>query len=113
MSTSINVRLSDDLEEKLKKSVEEIKNNTPRGAEVNNSTVVRGALEEFMEKTEEEKNGIYKIPINLNSKNYDGEKLKKKLKEIILSLDNTPEEENLSAHLEMIFQKLSIELISK
>ena len=113
MATSINVRLSDELEQKLKKSVEEIKNNTPRGAEVNNSTVVRGALEEFMEKTEEEKKGIYKFPILLNVNNFDGEKLQKKLKEIILSLDNTKEEEILSAHLEMIYQKLSIELINK
>lgn len=113
MATSINVRLSDELENKLKNTVEEIKNTTPRGAEVNNSTVVRGALEEFMEKAEEEKKGIYKFPIPLNLEKEEGEKLQKKLKEIILSLSNSKEEDILSTHLEMIYQKLSFKLLEK
>ena len=113
MATSINVRLSDELEGKLKKSVEEIKFNTPRGAEVNNSTVVRGALEEFIEKKEEEKKGIYKFPIFLNLDEEESKNLQSKLKEIILSLGNKKEEDILSTHLEMIYQKVSIDLISK
>ena len=113
MATSINVRLSDELEERLKKSVEEIKNNTPRGAEVNNSTVVRGALEEFIEKTEEEKKGIYKFPISLNLDEEESKNLQSKLKEIILSLGSKKEEDILSGHLEMIYQKVAISLISK
>ena len=113
MATSINVRLSDELEENLKKTVEEIKNATPRGAEVNNSTIVRGALEEFIENVEEEKRGIYKFPIYLNLEKEEGEKLQKKLQEIILSLDNSKEENILSAHLEVIYQKLSLRLLEK
>lgn len=58
MATSINVRLSDELEEDLKRTVEEVKRDTPIGAEVNNSTIVRGALIEFMQKKEDRKNGI-------------------------------------------------------
>lgn len=113
MATSINVRLSDELEENLKKTVEEIKNSTPRGAEVNNSTVVRGALEEFIEKTEEEKQGIYKFPIYLNLEKEEGQKLQEKLQEIILSLGNSKEEDILSVHLEMIYQKLSLRLLER
>ena len=106
MATSINVRLSDELEESLK-------NATPRGAEVNNSTIVRGALEDFIENIEEEKEGTYKFPIPLNLEKESGKKLKKKLQEIILSLGNSKEEEILSAHLEMIYQKLSLILLKK
>lgn len=113
MATSINVRLSDELEAKLKETVEEIKNNTPRGAEVNNSTVVRGALEEFIEKTEEEKQGIYKFPIYLNLNNEDGRELQEKLNELILSLGNSQADEILSVHLEMVYQKLSLTLLER
>lgn len=110
---TIRARVSDELECNLKKIVEEIKNATPRGAEVNNSTVVRGALEEFIEKTEEEKQGIYKFPIYLNLEKEEGKKLQEKLQEIILSLGNSKEEDILSAHLEMIYQKLSLRLLER
>lgn len=113
MATSINVRLSDELENNLKKTVEEIKSSTPRGAEVNNSTVVRGALEEFIEKTEEEKQGIYKFPVYLNLEKEEGENLKKKIEKIVLTLGDSKEEEILSTHLEMIYQKLSLMLLKK
>lgn len=57
MATSINVRLSDDLEKKLKEKVEEIRKSTPVGAEANNSTLIRGALVEFFEKIDRENKG--------------------------------------------------------
>lgn len=65
MATSINVRLSDDLEEKLKKTVELLKKETPLGAEVNNSTIVRGALEEFINKIDDKEKGVYNYYLEL------------------------------------------------
>lgn len=53
MATSINFRINDKLEQKLKETVEELKKTSPLGAEVNASTVVRGALIEFLTKFEE------------------------------------------------------------
>ena len=53
MATSINFRINDKLEQKLNETVEELKKTSPLGAEVNASTVVRGALTEFLTKFEE------------------------------------------------------------
>lgn len=64
MATSINVRLSDEIEKKLKDTVNKVKKNTPTGAEVNNSTIVRGALEEFFKKIEDEDKGVKTIRID-------------------------------------------------
>ena len=64
MSTSINVRLSDELEKKLKSTVEQVKRKTPNGAEVNSSTIVRASIEEFIEKNEFSQKGgeVFKVP---------------------------------------------------
>lgn len=64
MATSINLRINDELEERLKRKVEEIKKVTPLGAEVNNSTVVRGALIEFFNKIDRENEGERKVKFN-------------------------------------------------
>lgn len=66
MATSINVRLSDELEENLKNIIEEVRHKTPLGAEVGNSTVVRGALQDFINKVQDEKKGIKNISYNLS-----------------------------------------------
>lgn len=79
MATSINLRVNDELEKKLKETVEEIKKNTPLGAEVNNSTVVRGALIDFFNRLEEEKKDIKTVKFNLKAIT-DKEKLEKLLK---------------------------------
>ena len=79
METSINLRVNDELEKKLKETVEEIKKNTPLGAEVNNSTVVRGALIDFFNRLEEEKKDIKTVKFNLKAIT-DKEKLEKLLK---------------------------------
>lgn len=81
MSTSINVRLSDELEKELKNTVEQLKFKIPKGAEVNNSTIVRGALEEFIKKINAENNGIFNFPMPLGKLNND------ELKKIIDTLE--------------------------
>lgn len=81
MATSINLRLNDELEKRLKEKVEEIKKVTPLGAEVNNSTVVRGALIDFFNRLEEEKKDIKTVKFNLKAIN-DKEKLEKLQKAI-------------------------------
>lgn len=65
MATSINLRLNDELEKRLKEKVEEVKAITPTGAEVNNSTVVRGALIEFFNRIDREHNGERNVSFNL------------------------------------------------
>ena len=67
MATSINLRINDELEERLKSKVEEIKKVTPLGAEVNNSTVVRGALIDFFNKIDRENEGERTVKFNLKS----------------------------------------------
>lgn len=67
MATSINIRIDDELEKKLKKAVGDIKAKTPRGAEVNNSTIVRGAVRDFIEKIDNENKGIKYISFNIGN----------------------------------------------
>jgi len=66
MATSINLRLNDELEKRLKEKVEEVKKVTPTGAEANNSTVVRGALIEFFDKIDKEKAGERSVNFNFS-----------------------------------------------
>lgn len=66
MATSINLRLNDGLEKRLKEKVEEIKKVTPTGAEANNSTVVRGALIEFFDKIDKKKAGERTVNFNFS-----------------------------------------------
>lgn len=66
MATSINLRLNDELEKRLKEKVEEVKKVTPTGAEANNSTVVRGALIEFFDKIDKEKAGERTVNFNFS-----------------------------------------------
>lgn len=67
MATSINLRINDEIEKRLKEKVVEIKKNTPVGAEVNNSTVIRGALIDFFERIDKKKSGERTINFNLRN----------------------------------------------
>ena len=69
MATPLNIRLDDEREEALKEILEELKENTPVGSEVNNSTIMRGALDKFKKDISEEKQGIRKISYKLNNLN--------------------------------------------
>jgi len=73
MATSINLRINDELEKKLREKVKEIKEVTPVGAEVNNSTVVRGALVDFFDKIDRENAG--ERTVNFNLKKFTNEEL--------------------------------------
>lgn len=68
MATSINIRMNDELEMKLKRTLGELKTSTPNGSEVSNSTIIRGALVDFFKKRENEKKGYKKIVFNLKKK---------------------------------------------
>lgn len=76
MATSINVRLSNELEINLKNVLEEVKRDTPLGAEANNSTIVRGALEDFFRKIDNEKKGMKTVSYNLSKLESKKEALK-------------------------------------
>ncbi len=69
----IRARVSDEFEEKLKNVVEDVKSRTPLGAEVNSSTIVRGAVEDFIQKIEDEKNGILEVKFDIE--NLDNEEI--------------------------------------
>lgn len=89
MGTSINLRINDDLEKKLKEKVDEIKKITPVGAEVNNSTVVRGALVDFFDKIDKENKGEKSIPFNLTQmSDKELRKIEDTFDEILNGLDN-------------------------
>lgn len=90
MGTSINFRVSDEVESNLKTMIEEIKEKSPRGAEVNNSTIVRAALEDFFKKHDEDKKGIktYNIPFGSLSEH--------DIQMIILMLDGIVKDKNFN-----------------
>lgn len=71
MATSINTRISDELEKKLNEVQEDIKLKAPRGAEVTYSSIVRGGLEKLIEEHEEEKKGIVTVKYDLKSMTND------------------------------------------
>lgn len=106
MATSINVRLSDELEKKLNDTVNEVKKNTPIGAEVNNSTIVRGALEDFFNKLEEDKKGIKNVKYDLSILDC---KECKEAEEIINNMLNILKNENRSA-AEKFIKKIMISI---
>jgi len=88
MATSINLRINDELENKLKEKVKEIKKVSPVGAEVNNSTVVRGALVDFFDKIDRENAGERSINFNLRKfTNEELEEIDSLLKKTINSLN--------------------------
>lgn len=119
MATSINLRLNDELERRLKEKVEEIKKNTPLGAEVNNSTVVRGALVDFFERIDKEKNGEKNISFYPNQlSNEELKNISNAFDEILSNIDNFIEEEKTGHYfvfdlLTMISNQLAFETIGR
>lgn len=119
MATSINLRLNDELEQRLKEKVEEIKKVTPLGAEVNNSTVVRGALVDFFERIDREKNGQKDISFYPNQLSNDELKnISNAFDEILANIDNFIPEEKAGHYfvfdlLTMISNQLAFETIER
>lgn len=119
MATSINLRLNDELEQRLKRKVEEIKKVTPLGAEVNNSTVVRGALIDFFEKIDKENNGEKKISFYPNQfSNEELSNIEKAIDGLIENLDSTLSEDKAGYWfvfdlLTMISNKIAFESIER
>lgn len=112
MATSLNFRLNDELQKKLEDTVKEVKQRTPLGAEVSNSTVVRGALEDFFKRIEEEKQGIVKLDFNVSK--YSEEeltKLKKILKQLIEQFDIENIEKN-SVESDVVLLLMRIQLMA-
>lgn len=112
MATSINVRLSDELEEKLKKTVEELKKETPLGAEVNNSTIVRGALEEFIINQELKRKGIKEYTLSVGEmSNYELKQAHDMVSGMIKSIDiealGVESINNLPKHLADIYRLIA------
>lgn len=119
MATSINLRLNDELEKRLKEKVEEIKKVTPLGAEVNNSTVVRGALIDFFEKIDKERNGEKNISFYPNQlSNEELNNISSAFDCILSSIDNFIDEEKVGHYfvfdlLTMISNQLAFETIER
>lgn len=112
MATSINVRLSDELEEKLKKTVEELKKETPLGAEVNNSTIVRGALEEFIINQELKRKGIKEYTLSVGEmSNYELKQAHDMVSGMLKSIDiealGVESINNLPKHLADIYRLIA------
>lgn len=71
MAIGLNVRLTEELETRLKRTLEELKTSTPSGAEVNSSTILRGSLVEFLNRLEKEKDGEKNVSYNLKKLSYE------------------------------------------
>lgn len=118
MATSLNVRLSDDMEERLNETLKNIQTTTPLGAEATNSTIVRAALEDFFKKIEEEKKGIVNFSFNLGDfKKEDLEESLELISTMLTSIDlETIKSEKANrtiALIELIKLKIKGDLINK
>lgn len=111
MATSINLRINDDLEKKLKEKVEEIKKDTPKGAEINNSTVVRGALLDFFEKLDSEKKGEKSISFNL--KKLSDEEFRSVDSMIEKIIDNLDKEESGYSFVWFLLTNIATEILDE
>lgn len=105
MGKYLNVRLTDELEKSLKKVSSEIQ--VPQYAEVNTSTVVRGALEEFIDRREKEKQGWYHSSICLDLDKKEIREMQKIIKNITTNLeDDSKVSSILWVHLNNIYGQL-------
>lgn len=119
MATSINLRLNDELEKKLNDKVEEIKKESPTGAEANNSTFIRGALIDFFEKLD--KKSLGEKNISFYPKQLSNEELKNTIRafdDMIDNLDNFIDEEKAGHNfvydmLTMISNELTMESLER
>lgn len=69
MAVAINLRLDDDREKALKELVESLKADNNNAIEVNNSSVIRMALDSFIEAKKMEEKGYKKLYVNLSDMN--------------------------------------------
>lgn len=114
MSTSINVRLSDEQENNLKNIILDVKRKTPSGAEVNGSTIVRGALEELNKKIEDEKREVVKVSISLaNTEKKELEESLKLLQTMINSIDKDSLKYENSKNVLAVIELLKIKVKGK
>lgn len=115
MATSINLRLNDELEKRLKEKVEEVKKITPTGAEANNSTVVRGALIDFFNKIDKEKEG--ERSVNFNFSKLSDEDLKEMNKAFQIMCDTIEDFKDKNSNVYFgawrIMNSISIELLDE
>ena len=114
MATSVNLRINDELEKKLKEKVKEIKKVTAVGAEVNNSTVVRGALVDFFDKIDRENAGEKTVKYNL--KKLSDEELKEidsLLSDSLDLINSKCESEKVLFLLSKILIEISTEALSE
>lgn len=63
---TIRARVSDELEERLEDIIEEVKKESVGGVEINMSTVIRYALDNYIKEYEERKKGISTVKFNIN-----------------------------------------------
>lgn len=114
MATSINLRINDELEKKLKEKVKEIKKVTPVGAEVNNSTVVRGALVDFFDKIDRENAGERSVNFNLRKfTNEELEEIDSLLSDSLDLINSKCESEKVLFLLSKILNGISTEALSE
>lgn len=73
---TIRARVSDELEEKIEKIIEDVRKEAVLGSEINLSTVIRYALDNYIKEYEERKKEILTVKFDLKAIN-DKEKLEK------------------------------------
>lgn len=72
---TIRARVSDELEEKIQNIIDEVQKEAVGGVEINMSTVIRYALDNYIKEYEERKKGIEVVKFNIDE--FSNEQLKK------------------------------------
>lgn len=104
---TIRARVSDELEEKIEKIIEEVREEAVGGVEINLSTVIRYALDNYIKEYEERKKGIEVVKFNINElSNEQLIKIQKATKSII-------EDENIDKVDNGIFKKQLLNVYNK
>ncbi|MGN2349429.1 hypothetical protein ACTFH7_13105 [Clostridium cagae] len=92
----IRARVSDEFEAKLNETVERVQNNTPTGAEANTSTIIRGAIEDFIQRIQEEEKGIKTLKIDVENLNNEQLEIIKIAFNKIASIEEKKEHKNIT-----------------
>ncbi|NFN17444.1 hypothetical protein FDB52_00750 [Clostridium botulinum] len=77
----IRARISDDLEEQIQERIEKLKESSRGGMEINMSTVIRYALEKYIQEQDELDKGIETLKIDVSKLN------REQLKKVSNSMD--------------------------
>lgn len=91
---TIRARVSDELEERIENIINEVREEAVGGVEINLSTVIRYALDNYIKEYEERKQGIEVIKFNLDELSDEQLKSVREATRLILKYENIDKVDN-------------------